>query len=162
MTTGYKNLHLMELLHSDVKFTHQTSYFTSWNGNKRNSSVFITSWKFSRANLWERLCSSLQAWVSAKFRIPRQLVGCSWRMRNLQHASLTELIWRMEEAGRRTYGRTLWIQGRIKLHFSILDGVFLLYVKFMKSGYSKEASIFLSSSFQLKKILCIHILSQFC
>ena len=80
--------------------------FTSWNGNKRNSSVFITSAKFSRANLWERLWSSLQAWVSAKFLMPRQFVGWSCRMRNLQHASLTELIWRIEEAGSRTCVKT--------------------------------------------------------
>ena len=41
--------------------------------------------------------------MSAKFLIPRQLVGWSWRIRNLQQASRTELIWRIDEAGRRTW-----------------------------------------------------------
>ena len=40
-------------------------YITCWYGRRRNSSVFITSWKFCRANLWDRFCSSWQAWVSA-------------------------------------------------------------------------------------------------
>ena len=41
-------------------------YCTSENGKSRNSSVFITSLKFCNANLWDLLCSSLQAWVSEK------------------------------------------------------------------------------------------------
>ena len=83
---------------------------TSWKGRRRNSSVFITSWKFSRANLWDLLCSSLQECVSAKFRIPRQFVGWSCRIRNLQQASLTELIWSMEDAGSRTWTLSSQIQ----------------------------------------------------
>ena len=107
---------------------------TSWKGSKRNSSVFITSWKFWSANLCERLCNSLQAWVSvikklstitlltihfrntiilfyamritfyvpAKLRIPKQLVGCSCLIRNLQLASLTVAIWSIEDAGSNT------------------------------------------------------------
>ena len=59
---------------------------TSWNGSRRNSSVPITSWKFWRANLCDRLWSSLHACVSAKFLMPRQLVGWSWRIKNLQQA----------------------------------------------------------------------------
>ena len=89
---------------SMLKYKHKNKKRnTSENGSRRNSSVFITSWKFSRANLWDLLWSSLQAWVSAKFLIPRQLVGWSWRMRNLQQASRTEVIWRIDEAGRRTW-----------------------------------------------------------
>ena len=114
-----------------VSFYFNIHIHTSWNGNKRNSSVLITSWKFSRANLWDRLWSSLQAWVSAKFLMPRQFVGCSWRMRNLQHASLTELIWRMEEAGSRTCGKNLissskqiWEEGKVS--FLIIVSLYVI------------------------------------
>lgn len=63
---------------------------TSWKGRRRNSSVFITSWKFCKANLWDLLCSSLQAWVSAIYilylyfkedwRVPMWLQASSRKM----------------------------------------------------------------------------------
>ena len=41
--------------------------------------------------------------VPANVLIPRQFVGCSCLIRNLQLASLTDVICRREEAGRRTW-----------------------------------------------------------
>lgn len=76
---------------------------TSANGSKRNSSVLTTCWKFCSAKQCDFVCSSLHECVSAKLRMPRQLVGWSCSMRNLQHASRTVEIWSRLLAGRRTW-----------------------------------------------------------
>ena len=97
---------------------------TSEKGKSKNSSVFMTSWKFCKANLWDLLCSSLQACVSiwqkvskytlshffqkieklpAKLLMPKQFVGCSCLIKNLQQASRTVDICSKEEAGKSTW-----------------------------------------------------------
>ena len=61
--------------------------------------------------------------LPAKLRMPRQLVGWSCLIRNLQHASLTVAIWRIEDAGNNTYD-SKWIR-TINLKRIALDSYFL-------------------------------------
>lgn len=86
--------------------TKHTQKRTSLNGKSKNSSVPTTCWKFCNAYLCDRVCSSLHECASAKVRMPKQFDGCSWRIRNLQHASRTDWICSRLEAGSKTYSRS--------------------------------------------------------
>lgn len=58
--------------------------------------------------LWKKQKEKTQALVTivpAKLRIPKQLDGCNWRNRNLQHASRTDCTCNRLEAGNKTYNK---------------------------------------------------------
>lgn len=63
----------------------------------------ITSWKLCWVNLSAIRSSSLQEWVSAKARMPRQLEGSSCRFRNSQQAS-----WISASCNKHAAGSSVW------------------------------------------------------
>ncbi len=69
-------------------------------------SSFFYGWTDTPAYVLARLSSSVQACKSAKARIPRQLVGWSWVMRNSQQAFLTSCSCSKPAAGKSTWTHT--------------------------------------------------------
>lgn len=76
----------------------QTAFLTLIDEQTRESMKF----SFLPAYVLARLRSSVQACRSAKARMPRQLVGWSWVMRNSQQAFFTSCSWRRPAAGSST------------------------------------------------------------